>query len=380
MADEMIKLKATDIVIENPLPWPVYDSNGTFLVKKGFVIKSAEQVERLIKRGAYGLKSEISASQVPDQPQPEKIKDISPFKLLEDVTSQLAITLATSDGGDSDFTEEVMSLVTLIQRACDRDSHASLASLFVLEGASYPIKHSVDVAVLAEIMAKRRAIDHQERQSIVAAALTMNIAMIELQEQLYRQDSPLTDEQKKAINDHPKNAVLMLRRANVEDRKWLKYVLAHHETITGTGYPNKLLGSQYHEATQLISLADQYCARLSPRAYRDPLLHKGILRDILLDKGQTVESDIAGLFIKELGFYPPGLIVQLMNTEIGIVTKRGDRPDSPIVHACMKPGIGNYEQAIKRNTAMESHKIRRILLSDDPDVTFNIRAVWRFNE
>lgn len=382
MTGEMIKLQATDIVIGDPLPWPVYDSNGTYLVKQGFVIKSTEQVERLINRGAYGLKSELSGTQTQesDQSQTEKSKDISPFRLLEEVTNQLTITLASSESEESDFTEDVMSLVKLVQRACDRDAHAALASLFVLEGASYPIKHSVDVAVLTEVMAKSRTIDHQERQSIVAAALTMNIAMIELQEQLYRQDSPLSDEQKKAINDHPKNAVLMLRRASVNDRLWLKCVLTHHETITGTGYPNKLLGSQYPEATQLIALADQYCARLSPRAYRDPLLHKGILRDILLDNGQTVEPNIAALFIKELGFFPPGLIVQLMNTEVGVVTKRGERSDSPVVHACMKPGIGNYDQAIKRNTSMEAHKIRRIVLSDDPNVTFDLRAVWRFNE
>ncbi|RKZ96574.1 MAG: hypothetical protein DRQ40_00710 [Gammaproteobacteria bacterium] len=382
MTGEMIKLQATDIVIGDPLPWPVYDSNGTYLVKQGFVIKSTEQVERLINRGAYGLKSELSGTQTQesDQSQTEKSKDISPFRLLEEVTNQLTITLASSESEESDFTEDVMSLVKLVQRACDRDAHAALASLFVLEGASYPIKHSVDVAVLTEVMAKSRTIDHQERQSIVAAALTMNIAMIELQEQLYRQDSPLSDEQKKAINNHPKNAVLMLRRASVNDRLWLKCVLTHHETITGTGYPNKLLGSQYPEATQLIALADQYCARLSPRAYRDPLLHKGILRDILLDNGQTVEPNIAALFIKELGFFPPGLIVQLMNTEVGVVTKRGERSDSPVVHACMKPGIGNYDQAIKRNTSMEAHKIRRIVLSDDPNVTFDLRAVWRFNE
>lgn len=382
MTGEMIKLQATDIVIGDPLPWPVYDSNGTYLVKQGFVIKSTEQVERLINRGAYGLKSELSGTQTQesDQSQTEKSKDISPFRLLEEVTNQLTITLASSESEESHFTEDVMSLVKLVQRACDRDAHAALASLFVLEGASYPIKHSVDVAVLTEVMAKSRTIDHQERQSIVAAALTMNIAMIELQEQLYRQDSPLSDEQKKAINDHPKNAVLMLRRASVNDRLWLKCVLTHHETITGTGYPNKLLGSQYPEATQLIALADQYCARLSPRAYRDPLLHKGILRDILLDNGQTVEPNIAALFIKELGFFPPGLIVQLMNTEVGVVTKRGERSDSPVVHACMKPGIGNYDQAIKRNTSMEAHKIRRIVLSDDPNVTFDLRAVWRFNE
>jgi len=379
---ELIKLSITDIVIGSPLPWPVYDSNGTFLVKKGFVIKSAVQVERLIARGAFGMKSEVLRDTVENTNKEDvvKIKDFSPFKVLEDVSSQLALTLASCDNKESDFTEEVMEMVTNVQRACDRDAHAAIASLFVLEGDSYPIKHSVDVAVLSEVMAKSMSVSREERRIIVAAALTMNIAMIALQEKLYRQESPLTNAQKQAINDHPKQSVIMLRRAGVEDKTWLKYVLAHHEAIMGTGYPNKLKASQYLENTQLIALADQYCARLSPRAYRDPLLHKGILRDILLDNGQTISPEIAAVFIREMGFYPPGLIVQLANSEIGVVTKRGDKPDSPIVHACMTPRAGNYGQAVRRNTMMDGHKVSRILVSDDPDVTFDRRSVWRFAE
>ena len=381
MVDKLIALSATDLIIGEPLQWPIYDSNGTFLVKKGFVIQNASQIERLISRGVFGMESEVLNEKSPDlKIQVEKLLDFSPFKLLEDVTSQLAMTLLNSEDDKTSFTEQIMVLVKDIQRACDRDAHAAIASLFVLEGDSYPIKHSVDVAVLSEIMAKSSAISLEERQSIIAAALTMNIAMIGLQEKLYRQETPLTPEQKKLLNEHPRQAVMMLRKAKVEDRLWLQCVLSHHETIVGTGYPNKLTGAQYPRVTQFIGLADRYCAQLSPRSYRDPLLHKGILRDIFLDKGQTVEPEIAALFIKELGFYPPGLLVQLVNSEIGVVTKRGERPDAPLVHVCMKPRVGNYSNPIMRNTTMDEYKITRLLLSDDPDVTFERRSVWRFSE
>lgn len=381
MADKLIALCATDLIIGEPLQWPIYDSNGTFLVKKGFIIQNASQIERLISRGVFGMESEILHEKSPDlEIQIEKPQDFSPFKILEDVTSQLAITLLNSEDDKTSFTEQIMMLVHDIQRACDRHAHAAIASLFVLEGDSYPIKHSVDVAVLSEIMAKSSAVSVAERQSIIAAALTMNIAMIGLQEILYRQETPLSTEQNKLLKEHPRQAVMMLRKANVEDKLWLQCVLSHHETIVGTGYPNQLTGEQYPRATQFIALADRYCAQLSPRSYRDPLLHKGILRDIFLDKGQTVEPEIAALFIKELGFYPPGLLVQLVNSEIGVVTKRGERPDSPFVHVCMKPRVGNYSNPIMRNTTMDEYKINRLLLSDDPDVTFERRAVWRFSE
>ena len=223
------------------MPWPIYDRNGTFLIKKDFVIKSESQVERLLAHGAYGLVAEMwlpvekpTVVEVVSKP-----KDFSPFKILEDVTSRLAITLANNDNPDVNFTDEIMSLVEDIQRACFRDASAALASLFVLEKGSYPIKHSVDVAVLSGLMAGKSGLEAESHASVIAAALTMNLAMIGLQEILFQQDRPLTEEQKKQIFNHPRQSVAMLQQANVTDRLWLKCVLAHHEKVNGTGYPSK---------------------------------------------------------------------------------------------------------------------------------------------
>jgi HD-GYP domain-containing protein (c-di-GMP phosphodiesterase class II) len=380
MTVELQKLTAEDLSVGQQLVWPIYDSNGAMLVKQGFVIKLDQQIERLVLRGAFAKKTDLTkAKQTPPPPTEDKFKDFSPFKVLEEVASQLAISLASADTSEF-FTEEIFALVDEVQRACHRDAHAALASLFVLEGNSYPVKHSVDVAVLTELIAKLRGFSVEDRQSSIAAALTMNIAMIELQEVLFRQDQPPTKEEQQAIHEHSRQGVIMLKRAKVTDNLWLKSVLTHHEKVSGEGYPHKLRGEQYPEASQIISLADIYCAQLSPRAYRDPLLHKDILRDILLDKGETVSVEIAGLYIKELGFYPPGMIVQLANSEVGVVTKKGDKPDTPIVHACMRPQAGNYDAPILRNTKMPAYTIRRVLQSDDPDVTFERRTVWGFDE
>ena len=382
MVEGLVRLKVEDIVIGVSLPWPIYDRNGTFLIKQDFVLKSESQVERLLAHGAFGLKAEMGVVEAPEEVEPESVrpKDFSPFKLLEDVTNQLALTLTNSNNPEINFTDDIMALVAEIQRACFRDASAALASLFILEKGSYPIKHAVDVAVLSGVMARKRGMEKENQASLMAAALTMNIGMLGLQEVLYQQETDLTAEQKQLINNHPTQSVAMLRSAKVTDRLWLKCVLAHHEKIDGTGYPNQLLGEQYPEETQLITLADQYCARLSPRAYRQPLLHQGILRDILLDKGHTVLPDIASLFIKELGLYPPGVVVQLISGEIGVVVKPGDKADTPIVQVCYKPGQGDLRSPIQRNTSLGGNKVRKMLLSDDPMVTFDRRGVWRFNE
>jgi HD-GYP domain-containing protein (c-di-GMP phosphodiesterase class II) len=200
VAAGLTKLREDDIVVGRPLMWTIYDSNGSKLVKAGFTIQSKEQVKWLMNRGAYNKPIEVSGPQFASRQtrKPvEKPKEKSPFRVLEDVLSKLALTLASIESEEIDFYEHIMELVKDIQRACDKDSNAAIASLFVLHGNSYPIKHLIDVAILVDILAKQQGIARAKRQSLVAAALTMNISIIELQEELHRQTASLTDEQKK---------------------------------------------------------------------------------------------------------------------------------------------------------------------------------------
>ena len=100
----------------------------------------------------------------------------------------------------------------------------------------------------------------------------------------------------------------------------------------------------------------------------------------MLDKGETVNEDTAALFIKELGFYPPGLIVKLNNGEIGIVRERGKKADTPVVQICVRPRTGKVTTPIRQDTSTDTFKVRQVLLSDDPEVVFDGRAVWGFDE
>lgn len=384
MAGGLTKLREDDIVVGRPLLWNIYDSNGSKLVKAGFTIQSKEQVKWLMSRGAYNKPIDVSGPQLSgrqSKKRVEKPKEISPFRVLEDVISKLALALASIESEEIEFTEQLMALVKDIQRACDKDANAAIASLFILHGNSYPIKHLIDVAILVDILAKQQGIMREKRQSMVAAALTMNISIIDLQEELHRQSAPLTAEQQAKIKAHPKTSVQKLMEAKVTDRFWLKCVFAHHETVSGTGYPSGLKLGQFPEETQLITLADYYCARVSERADRDAMLHRDAISDIQQKKDELVTELVTNQFVTTLGFYPPGSIVQLANSEIGIVTKSGSNPKSPVVHAFMKPQIGNYGVPPKRNTALnESFKIQRVLSNDDPMITYEVRKVWGFQE
>jgi HD-GYP domain-containing protein (c-di-GMP phosphodiesterase class II) len=173
----------------------------------------------------------------------------------------------------------------------------------------------------------------------------------------------------------------MLMKAKVVDKLWLKCVFAHHETISGTGFPSGLKLGQYPEETQLITLADYYCSQLSENVGMDAIRHKTAISKINSEKNVLVTELVANQFLATLSFYPPGSVVQLANSEIGVVTKTGSNPKTPVVHVFMKPQIGNYGVPAKRNTAMnDAFKIQDVMSNNDPKITYDVRKVWGYSE
>jgi len=206
----------------------------------------------------------------------------------------------------------------------------------------------------------------------------MNISTIELQQQLNHQNSPLNALQRKAIEEHPEKSVQLLRQLNVTDEIWLKAVLEHHEKLDGSGYPNQLKGEQLSYGSQIISLSDQYCARISPRGHKKPELHKGILRKIFLDEGHEISSDIQKLFIKELGIYPLGTVVKLKSAEIAEVMQQGKSLNSPIVSTCYHPDLGSYQRPIKRDTQEDEYQIQEVINCEQSEMMFDKKAIWQY--
>ena len=132
--------------------------------------------------------------------------------------------------------------------------------------------------------------------------------------------------QRAEINSHPERSARLLELAGVTDTDWLEAVRQHHEDETGGGYPLGL--SQVNEIAQLVRCADTFTAKLSQRALRQPMLaDKAARLQFQTSRGNVLTAAL----IKEFGLYPPGCVVRLKCGEIGMVMRRGEGVNTPIV-------------------------------------------------
>ena len=368
------RIAPAEVGIGTVLAWDAYDERGRLLLRKGQIITSANQIEGLIERGLF---VEAQAGRERSTPVVAEKTPSAAGSILE--ARQRLRAICAPGAPHENFPEQILGITRLIATACSLSSEAALAtSLWQREGR-YSIRHSVDAAVACHVISTALKVDESQIASTVAAALTMNISILELQDKLQSQQEPLTPEQREVIGNHPEASVKILRERGVADEGWLDAVLAHHEAIDGSGYKQARKGDQIPIPAQLVSLADIYCARISSRDYRAALRPNAALRKLFLEQGKRVRDGLASQFIKAIGVFPPGTPVRLENGEISVVIERGETASTPRVCSIVGPRGMPLATPIQRDTSRPTYGVREVVDWSEVGAMPSMRVLWGSN-
>lgn len=362
------RLVPGDIQHGVPLPCDLFDSAGRLLLRLGQTISSESHVARILEIGVFGDPEWNQEFAFED----ETTRRVSIFARTLALREALAATLAAPQISEDAVRAHAMDLIEL----CRLDPDAALATVLLQRSPPYGIRQMVNVGIVTELLLSQRQAEAAARAPVISAALTMNIAMLDLQETLYHQREDLTNEQREAIRTHPARAVRRLRSDGVTDPLWLSVVEQHHESVDGSGYPGRLTGDAIDIGARIVGAADRYCAMVSERSYRPGAFPSVALRQIFLAQGKSVDIGVAALLVKELGLYPPGTVVQLANGEIGVAMKRTLKSGHPIVRAVLNASGIRLPMMPKRRTTQPSFQITQVHpLSRLPD-NLDIASIW----
>lgn len=366
--------------IGSVLPFNLYNADGELILRKGYIVSDDKQAERLhrlqlfrdideqiaeekLKR--YSIAEHHDSSEMinenneisTEEKKPVYVQVLDdflptsggaslnlnfdqeqtcPFDIIDTVAKQLDLLLKAVFNKLTlplNIEDCFFKISDEINRSCTLDADATIACILLDQAKkwSYSIKHSIDTAIVCALLAKSLKLSELDRNILMSSALTMNIGVLDIQDVLHYQQTPLTEEQLKRIKKHPLDSARILDKAGVQNVKWLKAVGQHHERIDGSGYPSAIDRTSISLFAQLVSVADIYSAVLTDRADRDGALPHVALKEIFLERGKNVHEKMSALLIKELGIYPPGSVVKLENKEIAIVIRRTENSNAPKV-------------------------------------------------
>jgi len=278
---------------------------------------------------------------------------------------------------EADAQAKILDVARMVAFATELNSDIALACILLNQAeGSYAIRHCVDSAVVAMLVARALETAPNELLTIMAAAITMNVGMLRDQEQLQSRTGAISSQEIERIRNHPQQSADLLQQAGIDDPDWLSYVLLHHENEDGSGYPFGKTGADIPLNAKVISLADRYCARVSSRNYRKSLLPNAALSDILLGDRDSIEPMLTACFIRVLGTCPTGTLVRLKNEEIGVITGQGEGRATQIVHALLGPDGARLSSPGRRDTTEERFAIREMLSEDQVAIRFTMQQLW----
>ena len=376
----LVPLSIDSIHFGQPLPFVLRSGDGALLAQKGFIIRNRADLNTILARGvqlhvdtdesgeshrAYlaGLQrmliadtnlGEIASMKMSAADSTERDRaDTGPadWPALQERATQLLRTPQVSD-----FGTRFQALHEELVRHSTQSPDATVLALVYLsaqETRLYSATHAMLVSCVCMVTA-REVLRWPEAHVLTLgrAALSMNVAMTELQDQLTQQAQPLTASQIAAVENHASRSEALLRQLGVADALWLEAVRNHHHRLPGPMADK----TEAQQMARLIQRADIFAARLAPRIARLPMPVTAAMQASYYDEQQQVDEAGAAL-VKALGIYPPGAFVRLATQEIAIVLKRGPSATTPRVAVVMNRSGMPTGEMIPRNTAQPSCKI-----------------------
>ncbi|WP_158300883.1 HD-GYP domain-containing protein [Chromobacterium sp. ATCC 53434] len=360
--------------IGKELQMDVFSESGCLLLKRGHYVLTPELKQKLIKMGFAESKPEAKTAEKPN------INDHKKHSLFEDISFlQLRVRnvlyhALTAQG----FEAKVMEIAQALIQLAEKQRDALIASIFLVPFTEYSVAHSLHTAALLSILTRHITLPPKHRETLICAALTMNIAQVELQNELFAQADRPDDGQRQAIFDHPIMSSAILREAGIEDQLWHTLVQTHHESWQGNGYPFALPREQILPPAHMLHLADITCAKLLPRRYRSALLPATALGHIFQRKDTEFDQAFTTMLIKELGIYPPGSFVRLASEEICVVISAGAKPSEPLVAAIRRADGPPYGTPLLRDTGKPGLKVTAPCHASEAKVRVSFLAhLWK---
>lgn len=246
-----------------------------------------------------------------------------------DLESGVGIILGNPDS-IQEFGPRVWQYDRWMQALLRHDADVGLYLLFQLATNSfvgYSASHALVSAVLCHLIAVDLKMPPGERDSLVHAALTMNIGMTRLQDQLAEQMERPSSAQQMQIREHASHGAALLARIGITDDLWLGAIELHHDT--STHHDELRHPPSVQRLARILQTVDQYAAMISPRKSREGRSATESAHAVAGSQQGRSGDEVAQALLRAVGLFPPGTFVRLDNDEVAVVKRHGNTPNLP---------------------------------------------------
>jgi len=312
-------------VAELDRPW-----TDTPFLFQGFVLERPEQVETLKKycrsvlvdterstlRDAPALKPAPTRyrEQVPVEREVERAKSVhaGAERALGDafnaVRAARTLDAASVEQAVAGMTESVL-----------RNPDALLLFSQLREKGDYTVSHALDVAVYMVSFGRFLQLSLEDITTLGYLGLMQDVGKIRVPDAILGKRDRLTAEEFEQAKRHVAHSADILRTTPGMPGHIAELALLHHERLDGSGYPQALRGKAIGLLGSIAAIVDTFDALTARRPYAEAVSPSAALSMLYKWRGSFFDADLVEQFIRCIGIFPLGSVVELNSGEVGIV-------------------------------------------------------------
>lgn len=193
--------------------------------------------------------------------------------------------------------------------------------------------HGLNVAVIALLMARSFSFSEADLLDLGIGAMLHDLGKLELPDRVRHVEPGFTAAETQAYRDHVGHGVALGRRMGLNPGALL--VLAqHHEQADGSGFPLRLHADRMSLGARIVSMVDRYDNLCNPATLAHAMTPHEAVSLLFSQCRQKFDGTILNAFIRMMGVYPAGSLVQLTDDRYALVVGvNSSRPLKPRVLA-----------------------------------------------
>ena len=251
-----------------------------------------------------------------------KVPDPAKVHISESVKERVAegVRYLYNNSSVEEFAETSDQITRDLMQAIDENDALAVDISTLKTSDEYTFKHSVDVATISMIIARKQRLPERDVYNIGIAGLLHDMGKSKIPLEILNKPGRLDDAEFKIMKQHSMFGFEILREKNAFSDSVSLAVLQHHEKMNGTGYPFGYTADKILPYAKIMSIADVYDALVTERPYKKGFSQRDAVEIIM---SMTAELDITAMrsFLDSVILYPVGTNVELSNGDVAQVVR-----------------------------------------------------------